>query len=145
MRDLKYTKKEFLNAVNDKLIDEKSRDELILLDDAYIDAYWRPIWIICNGPWEIFYGFWLFINWIKLSITPKYLLFINFKHISHLFLVFLIIDFEQVNVSWVDVWLDSECPSIIYDILLNIFLKVVQIFLEAAPKYFTLIPAYYTQ
>ena len=39
MRDLKQTKKEFLNAVNDKLIDEKSRDELILLDDTYIDAY----------------------------------------------------------------------------------------------------------
>ena len=25
---------------------------------------------------------------------------INFEHISHLFLMFLLFDFEQVNVSW---------------------------------------------
>ena len=27
---------------------------------------------------------------------------VNFKHISHLLLVFSIVDFEQVNVNWVD-------------------------------------------
>ena len=25
---------------------------------------------------------------------------VNFEHISHLFLVFLLLSFEQVNVSW---------------------------------------------
>ena len=27
-------------------------------------------------------------------------MFTNFEHISHLFLVFRLVDFEQVNVSW---------------------------------------------
>ena len=28
----------------------------------------------------------------------------SFEHISHLLLVFFFVDFEQVYVSWVDIW-----------------------------------------
>ena len=34
------------------------------------------------------------------SVTYSGVFIVNFEHISHLFLVFFVVDFEQANASW---------------------------------------------
>ena len=37
---------------------------------------------------------------LTIKTPERHVFIVNFEHISHLFLVLLLVDFEQVNVSW---------------------------------------------